>query len=277
MTTAIGGHAIGTVGVQSVVVPPDIPPWSGVPPVRGANATFEIASAANAGTWLRVPPVLTVTAPTATYTHHRLTTTWTYASPVSKPQAWYRVQIVAREEPLGTQMFGAGAFGGSTVLFDSGQIVGTAGSYHAPLTMRDAERYVVRVTVSDGTDSTTVGQAFTVAVVYVDVDVDSFDGAAAVDAPIAENSGTSGEQRLHLASIDGAYPVPAPSVSRVASAWSPGYTFPWVDFVTHWPQRNNVTGGRAQVTTSRAVYVSLDERVSVRTTDLATPYFAVGP
>lgn len=102
-------------------------------------ATEEIAGSGIAGTVYRDPPVVTVTAPIGPQSTSTVTVTWTYSSPLSKPQYTYRVRIQNEA--------------GTVDLFDSGELAGTDVSYAAGFVLSGGSAYRVRVDCSDGIDT----------------------------------------------------------------------------------------------------------------------------
>jgi hypothetical protein len=103
-----------------------------------AVATFAVGTVAVPSTLLRTPPTPTITAPTGTVTSDDpLTVTWTYLSPLSRPQVSYRVVLA---QP------------GGTVLFDSGTIAGADVSYELDYPFQAFTNYVMWVGVNDGLD-----------------------------------------------------------------------------------------------------------------------------
>jgi hypothetical protein len=103
MSSYVGGFAVGTVAVPATVI--------------------------------TSPPVVVITAPTGSITESNPTVTWTYTSPLSRPQAWYRIAV---------EIVGGG------IAFDTGRLEGTATSYELGFTLTPFITYRIHVGASDG-------------------------------------------------------------------------------------------------------------------------------
>lgn len=103
MTAHIGGFAIGTVGIPTTI--------------------------------LSAPATVTITAPIGAVTTPTPTITWTYTSPISRPQAWYRVVV---------EVVGSG------IVYDSGPIEGASTSHSLDYVLTSFTNYLIHVGASDG-------------------------------------------------------------------------------------------------------------------------------
>jgi hypothetical protein len=98
-------------------------------------ASEAIAGEAIAGGLIRNPPTVAVTAPSGPQATETVTVAWTYTSPISKPQYSYRVQILNQY--------------GTSVLYDTGNVVSSDTSFACPFVMSGGSSYRVEVTCSD--------------------------------------------------------------------------------------------------------------------------------
>lgn len=108
-----------------------------------------IATTSIAASTARGAPTVGVTAPSGPVGSTSVTVTWTYSSPVSRAQAWYRVRLY---DPTGTAL-----------LFDAGTVAGTATSAALGFILSSGSSYLVRVDASDGIDSGFGTSSFSVA------------------------------------------------------------------------------------------------------------------
>jgi hypothetical protein len=102
-------------------------------------AQQQVAGAPVAGGFYSAAPTVTITAPSGTTEADTVTVTWTYSSPLSKPQFSYLVEFLNEA--------------GTSVLFTSGVVQSTATTYASPFLLSAGSRYMIRVTVSDATES----------------------------------------------------------------------------------------------------------------------------
>jgi hypothetical protein len=113
-----------------------------------ALGTLRLGSGALASTWLRVPPVVTITAPGSGITSPSVTATWSYSSAAGRAQALYLVQLRTSD--------------GSTILYTSGVQSGTDVSHDLDFLLSSGQ-YQLWVSASDLSDWSEVAvQPFTV-------------------------------------------------------------------------------------------------------------------
>jgi hypothetical protein len=103
-----------------------------------AIGVLRVGTPTIAGDFLRTPPVVTVTSPAGTVTASPITVTWTYSSPVGRPQVSYRVRLLSQDS--------------STVLYDSGAIPGTDLTFDVDYALSPGSVYVVEVICYEAAD-----------------------------------------------------------------------------------------------------------------------------
>lgn len=92
-----------------------------------------------AGTLLRDPPTVELTAPVGAQDTSTVTLAWTYASALGKVQRTFRVQILGQSS--------------ESILYDSGTIDGDDGTFECPFVLSGGSLYTAKVIVSDGVDT----------------------------------------------------------------------------------------------------------------------------
>lgn len=88
--------------------------------------------------WERADPTVVVTAPIGTINDTQPTVTWTYTSPISRAQYSFQIQIRDQD--------------GTTVLYDTFNIVSSGTSYTVPFLLSGGSRYQVWLRASDQFD-----------------------------------------------------------------------------------------------------------------------------
>lgn len=129
-----------------------------------ALGTIRLGSSALGGGFLRVPPTVSITAPTGSILSTPVTVTWSYSSPAARVQYSYRVRLLSQD--------------GTITLFDSATVLGTATSHSLSYSLSSGSTYQIWVTCSDGIDASTAEQTFT------------FDGGVADDVELERSVGT---------------------------------------------------------------------------------------
>lgn len=111
-----------------------------------ALGSAALGTRALAGTFVRVPPVPTFTAPGSTVTASPVPVSWTYFSAASRAQVSYRLQLLSED--------------GTTVLQDSGTILSSGTSASLTFALSSGSTYRLQLTLSDGLDAGTVTTTF---------------------------------------------------------------------------------------------------------------------
>lgn len=104
-------------------------------------AAPRIGSAGIAGGFARAQPTVTLTAPSGTINSSPITVTWTYFSPISRTQAYYRIRLLSQD--------------GSSVVYDSAILSGSLVTTDLDLVLSGGSTYQFAVSASDGYDWST--------------------------------------------------------------------------------------------------------------------------
>lgn len=101
-------------------------------------AVTRLGAVTVAGDFARADPSCTVTAPSGTASTSPFNVTWTYSSPVSRAQTYYRVRILGQD--------------GSTVIYDSANVAGSGTTAATTVVLSSGSSYFAAVRVYDGFD-----------------------------------------------------------------------------------------------------------------------------